>query len=150
METFNYDSIIQIPVHKIELYKWLINISEDDYKRFSKGHIAIGLCTKNGAEAMTNVESIGGNLLVQHYIITEKEKKRVSLFSEKSDAYLFHILKVHIEVNWKMNVAYNDEHTSVFTCEINVKYPNKLLALAAKSTGTNYFGSIWNTVGNQI
>lgn len=139
MKTLNYHTDITVPVEQIDLYHWLINISEEDYKRFSKDHIAIGLCRKNGAEGMINVESIGGNLLVQHYTIVEKERDHVFLYSEKSEAYLFHFVKVYIKVEWKMSVKFKDENTSTFTCELNIKYPNKALPVAAKLTAGDYF-----------
>lgn len=74
MEKFSYTGIINLPAEKIDLYEWLINITEQDYKSFSKAHIAVGLTKIDNIESMINVESIGGNLLVQHYQIQQKQK----------------------------------------------------------------------------
>ncbi len=43
MKVLRYSSVIQLPVEKINLYEWIINVSDKEYQRFSKGHRAMGL-----------------------------------------------------------------------------------------------------------
>lgn len=139
MKLLSYSTTIQLPVEKIDLYKWLVNLSEKDYKSCAKGHRAIGLFKNENREGMVNVESIGGNLLIQHYSIITKEKDNMFLRSERSDAYLSHLIRVRVSVEWKMKVVYKDEQSCTFTCEIGTSYPNKALALAGKLSAVNYF-----------
>ncbi len=139
MEKFTFTGNINLPVEKIDLYEWLVNITGNDYKSFSKAHRAIGITKIDDVESMINVESIGGNLLVQHYKIQQKQKHLLVLHSRKSDAYLFHLVKVHVGVEWKMIVKKREERSSFFICEIGVQYPNKLLKIASMLVAGNYF-----------
>ena len=88
---------------------------------------------------MVNVESIGGNLLIQHYAIITKDIDKVFLRSDKSDAYLSHFIRVYLSVEWKMSVVYRDNQSCTFTCEVGTAYPNKVLAIAGKLSSVNYF-----------
>ena len=139
MTRFLYQSIIGLPVNAIDLYQWLTHITETDYQGFSPAHRAIGMCQKEDGEGMINVESIGGNLLVQHYTIVQKERQVLKLISPRTDAYLFHLLKVHVWVEWTMSIGYQDATSCEFTCEIGVSYPSALLAIAAQLVAGNYF-----------
>jgi len=139
MEKFTNTGVINLPAGKIDLYEWLINISENDYKSFSKAHLAVGITKIDNVESMINIESIGGNLLVQHYKIQQKQKHLLVLLSQKTDAYLFHLVKVHVEVEWKMIIKQKDDRSSFFICEIGVQYPNKLLKAASVFVAGNYF-----------
>lgn len=139
MEKFTYTGIINLPAEKIDLYQWLVNITEHDYKSFSTGHIAIGLTKIDNVESMINVESIGGNLLVQHYRIQNKQKHLLVLQSQQTDAYLFHLVRVNVGVEWKMIIKQKDDKSCCFICEIGIKYPNKLLKIASMLVAGNYF-----------
>ena len=139
MKTLHYSATVQLPVHAIDLHEWLTTISENSYKSFASGHLAIGLFENEGVNGMVNAESIGGNLLIQHYTILTKESDHVLLYSERSDAYLFHLVKVHVSVTWEMKVIHKDDYSCTFVCEIGVTYPNRLLAMAAKLSAVNYF-----------
>ena len=139
MEQFTFTCTIALPSQQIDLYKWLINITENDYKGFSTAHRAIGRTIMDGVEGMINVESIGGNLLIQHYKIKQKQKDLLLLQSERSDAYLFHLVKVKVGVEWKMTIEAKDDRSSIFTCEIGVTYPNRLLKIASMFVAGNYF-----------
>ncbi len=139
MKMLSYQSTIHLPVEKIDLYQWLTHLSDNEYQGFANGHRAMGLFKDKNTEGIINVESIGGNLLVQHYTILTKDKDKVFMRSRRSDAYLFHLIRCHVWVEWKMNVVYKDEQSCVFTCEIGSDYPNQLLAIAAKLSAVNFF-----------
>ncbi|MFC3366343.1 hypothetical protein ACFOG5_24475 [Pedobacter fastidiosus] len=51
MEKFTFQGNINLPVEQIDLYDWLINITENDYKSFSKAHRALGLTKIDGGKA---------------------------------------------------------------------------------------------------
>ena len=139
MKLLSHSTVIHLPVEKINLYKWLINLSEKDYKSCSKAHRAIGLFKNENVEGMVNVENIGGNLLIQHYHIITKEKDNVFLRSKKSDAYFSHLIRVQVSVEWHMTVTYKDAQSCMFTCKIGTEYPNQVLAVAGKLAGVSYF-----------
>ncbi|ADB39822.1 hypothetical protein [Spirosoma linguale] len=139
MSQFFYQCTVGLPVDTIDLYQWLTSLSEADYQRFSSGHRAIGLCRTEDGEGMINVESIGGNLLVQHYTIVQKDRTALKLVSPRTDAYLFHLLKMKVGVEWRMSIRYRDEESCLFTCEIGVSYPNELLAMASRFVAGPYF-----------
>ncbi len=139
MKLLSYSTLIHLPVENVNLYEWLINLSEKEYKSCSKAHRAIGLFKNENVEGMVNVENIGGNLLIQHYHIITKEKDNVFLRSEKSDAYLSHLIRVHVSVEWRMTVTHKDAQSCIFTCKIGTEYPNKALAIAGKLAAVSYF-----------
>ena len=139
METLTYNTTVQLPVEKINLYEWITTVSDKEYQSFSKGHKAMGLFKDKNTEGIVNIESIGGNLLINHYNILTKDSDHVVMQSEKSDAYLSHIIHFHVWVEWKMKVVFKNNNSSTFTCEVSTDYSNKFLAVAAKLSVANYF-----------
>jgi len=71
MEKFTFTGQINLSLENIDLYDLLKNMTENDYKSFCKVHRAAGITKINNVEGMINVESIGGNLFVQHYKIQQ-------------------------------------------------------------------------------
>ena len=55
------------PSDEIDLEAWLFGLSDADYQACAKGHQGAGVFTDEQGRGMINVESIGGNLIVQHY-----------------------------------------------------------------------------------
>ena len=50
------------------LHDWVFTLS-DDYQTTARGHIGAGSSIHtDGTQTSVNVESVGGNLLVQHYV----------------------------------------------------------------------------------
>ncbi|MGY3052969.1 hypothetical protein ACVWYG_001166 [Pedobacter sp. UYEF25] len=139
MENFIFEGIVNLPLAQIDLRQWLMELTENDYKSFSKAHKAIGITKIDGVESMINIESIGGNLLIQHYKIQETGRQHLSLYSAKSEAYLFHLVKVNVSVRWKMKIQEQTEKSTLFKCEIGVIYPSRLLKIASMLVAGNYF-----------
>ena len=52
---------------ELDLEAWLFGLSDSDYQACAKGHQGAGVFTDEQGRGMVNVESIGGNLIVQHY-----------------------------------------------------------------------------------
>lgn len=99
---FTHEASIGIPSSAIRLDEWLFHVSEEDYKACARGHRAVGT---NGGErflGMVNVESMAGALIIQHYRTELLEVDHVRLSSEKSRAYLMHLVPFHLRVTWEM------------------------------------------------
>ena len=55
------------------LHDWVFTLSDKDYQTTARGHIAAGSSSHtDGTQTSVNVESVGGNLLVQHYVAEVK------------------------------------------------------------------------------
>ena len=55
------------PSDEIDLEAWLFGLSDADYQACARGHHGAGVFADEQGRGMVNVESIGGNLIVQHY-----------------------------------------------------------------------------------
>ena len=107
----------------VHIDRWLFNLSEDDYKACARGHRALG--TNGGArfDGMVNVESMAGALIIQHYRTELLEPNHVRLFSERSLAYLMHLLPFQLQVGWEMQVSGVSATESKLRCTIDVRNP---------------------------
>ena len=73
---------INAPKEAFNLHDWVFNLSDKDYQTTASGHIAAGSSIHNdGTQTSVNVESVGGNLLVQHYVAEVKEPDYVKMVS---------------------------------------------------------------------
>ena len=60
---------INAPKEVLNLHDWVFSLSDKDYQTTARGHIGAGSSTHvDGTRTSVNVESVGGNLLVQHYV----------------------------------------------------------------------------------
>ncbi len=118
---FSHETVIKLPSSAIHLDDWLFNLSEQDYQAAAKAHRAVG--TGKGSEflGMVNVESIGGNLLIQHYKTELLEPLHVRLLSPRSRGYLLHLVPFHPWVRWEMEAFPLSETESRFRCTVEVR-----------------------------
>ena len=89
-----------IEAHKdnFDLHHWVFNLSDSDYQNTARGHIAAGASTHiDGTRTSVNVESVGGNLLVQHYVAEVGEKDYVRIPKEFRE----HIFSVPVKLVWR-------------------------------------------------
>ncbi len=141
MNTFKGSVNINVPADKVDLYDWVTNVTEKEYQSFAPAHRAIGLYreSERGKQGMVNVESIGGNLLVQHYIIKIGEKNHLLLYSKNTLLYLLHLVPINIGVKWEMKITESSKDTSTFTCVVSIDYPSKALKWGAVLLAGPYF-----------
>ena len=120
---FTHEVSVALPLSAIHLDEWLFHLSEADYKACARGHRAVG--TNGGAEfkGMVNVESMAGALIIQHYRTQQLDADRVHLHSERSRAYLMHLVPFHLEVDWEMQVLGVSDDSSRLRCTIDVRNP---------------------------
>jgi len=75
-------AIINAPIEFVDIADWVFTLPDAEYQRCSPAHIAAGFTTSDEGRRMSlNVETIGGNLMVQHYVEDIGEKHHVRLLS---------------------------------------------------------------------
>jgi len=75
-------AIINAPIEFVDIADWVFTLPDAEYQRCSTAHIAAGFTTSDDGRRMSlNVETIGGNLMVQHYVEDIGEKHHVRLLS---------------------------------------------------------------------
>ncbi len=58
---------LEVPAAEVDLGSWLFALSDEEYQACARGHHGAGVIDDERGRGMVNVESIGGNLIVQHY-----------------------------------------------------------------------------------
>jgi hypothetical protein len=118
------------PSDQIDLEAWLFGLSDSDYQACAKGHRGAGVFTDEQGRGMINVESIGGNLIVQHYRPVRADRASVEMYSPASRVYLFHLIPVAAGVRWTLEVTPKTDTASDFACTVQVHLPRVLGVLA--------------------
>ncbi|KRD53238.1 hypothetical protein IB265_09630 [Ensifer sp. ENS10] len=110
----SFSAIINAPFEKVDIPSWCFTLAEEEYRLCSPAHIAAGVTTApDGRRMSINVETIGGTLMVQHYVETLSEKHHLVL---ESVSDLFPPSgRTTIHVLWELSVRRIDEHTCEFT-----------------------------------
>lgn len=131
---------ISLPAENIDLYKWITEMSEQDYTSYSAAHKAMGSHFKNDVFYTVNVENIGTDTLVQHYELKYHTSSHVQFYSEKSEAYIWRWVPVIVGVPWEMQIRPTSASTCELICMIGVDFPNVLIQFASWFNGLNgYF-----------
>ncbi len=75
-------AIVNAPIEFVDIADWVFTLPDAEYQRCSPAHIAAGFTTTDDGRRMSlNVETIGGNLMVQHYVEDIGERHHVRLLS---------------------------------------------------------------------
>ena len=135
---FTHESVINAPVDAIDLEDWLFTLSDTDYQAASRGHRAAGTFTEDGVRGMVNVETVGGALMVQHYHEVSAAPGRVEMLSERTQAWLYHVIPTHFGVRWTMTATARTSDTTTFACTVELDLP-AWLRVASALIGTSYF-----------
>jgi len=120
-----------IEAHKdnFDLHHWVFNLSDSDYQNTARGHIAAGASTHiDGTRTSVNVESVGGNLLVQHYVAEVGEKDYVRMVSY-SDLWLMKLIHVVVKVTWEMRLIHVSENQCAFRNTVTVEHQSFLMQI---------------------
>lgn len=129
-ERFTQSFPINIPMEKIDLHKWFIEMNDVDYRSYSPAHKAVGSYFRNGKFFMTNVENIGMDSIVQNYELKKHAVNSVQMYSEKSKVYIWRWFPVTVSVPWEMYIQPVSSTSCRFICMIGVDYPNVFLRIA--------------------
>ena len=124
---------LNAPSDEVDLEAWLFGLSDADYQACARGHRGAGVFTDEQGRGMINVESIGGNLIVQHYRSVRADRGYVEMYSPASRVYLFHLVPVAAGVRWTLEVAPQGATASDFACTVQVHLRPVLGVLARLS-----------------
>jgi predicted hotdog family 3-hydroxylacyl-ACP dehydratase len=125
------EAVIAHPAERIVLMEWLTNLSDREYQACSRGHRAAGVFRENGRLGSINVETVGGHLLIQHYLDDHSRSDHVVMRSRNTRVYVRHLVPATIEVIWTLDVVRRDSTTSVFRCTVESRIPTLLGLFAA-------------------
>ena len=123
-------TLINHPAERINLGRWISTLSDRDYQACSRAHRAAGTFREGGTLGMVNVESVGGNLLVQHYLATKLAADHVVMHSKNSRVYVSHLLPATIEVIWTLEAKPRDGQSTLFSCSVETRMPPLLSVLS--------------------
>ena len=124
---------VNAPSDEVDLEAWLFGLSDADYQACAKGHRGAGVFSDEQGRGMINVESIGGNLIVQHYRSVRAGRGHVEMHSPASRIYLFHLVPVAAAVRWTLELAPQGATASEFACTVQVDLRPVLAVLARLS-----------------
>ena len=89
----------------------------------------------DGTQTSVNVESVGGNLLVQHYVAEVKQPDYVKMVS-LSDLWLMKLVHVVVKVTWEMRLIAVSESECKFQNTVLVEHPHFIMkVLSALALG---------------
>ena len=130
------DAPVKAPKEAFNLHEWVFTLSDKDYQTTARGHIAAGSSIHtDGTQTSVNVESVGGNLLVQHYVAEVKEPDYVKMVSF-SDIWLMKLVHTVVKVTWEMLLISVSENECKFQNTVLVEHPNFIMkVLSALALG---------------
>ncbi|NNH63722.1 hypothetical protein [Rhizobium laguerreae] len=122
----SFSAIINAPIEKIDIPQWCFTLSEKDYQGCSPAHIAAGFTTApDGRRMSINVETIGGSLMVQHYVETLGERDHLILDSD-SDVFT-PSGRTTIHVTWELSAKRLDDAKCEFTNRVRSYATDEML-----------------------
>lgn len=130
---------VNLPIEKIDLYKWVTEMTDADYRSYSKAHQALGSFFKEGVFYTINVENIGNETIVQHYELKYHTASHVQFYSPNSVAYIMRWFPATVGVPWEMQLRATSGNTCELTCMIGADFPNLFLKLGAWLNGFGGF-----------
>ncbi|MET0525737.1 MAG: hypothetical protein ABWZ91_13105 [Nocardioides sp.] len=120
---------IDVPADDIDVDTWIFGLSDAEYQACARGHRAAGTFVDEAGRGSINVESIGGNLLIQHYRPTRAERSHVVMHSPTSRIYLLHVVPAKAAVTWTLTTTRTTDTSCRLTCVVEVGLHPVLRAL---------------------
>ncbi|CCM76838.1 hypothetical protein [Rhizobium mesoamericanum] len=121
----SFTAIVNAPLDKIDIPKWCFTLRESEYQGCSPAHIAAGFtAAPDGKRMSINVETIGGSLMVQHYVETLGEKDHLILESV-SDVFT-PTGRTTIHVLWELSVKAIDDQKCEFTNHVRSRATDEM------------------------
>ena len=121
---------INHPAERVNLARWISTLSDHDYQACSRAHRAAGTFREGGTLGMVNVESVGGNLLVQHYRAEKLAANHVVMHSKNTRVYVSHLVPATIEVIWTLEAKPGHGQSTVFSCSVETRMSRLLSVLS--------------------
>lgn len=130
---------IALPAERIDLGKWVTEMTDDDYVSYSKAHKMMSSFEKDGIFYMKNLENIGTESLIQRYELKHRTPGHVHFYSANTTAYLARWVPARVGVPWEMYLTRTSDTACDLTCLIGVDFPNIFLRAAAWLSGLGGF-----------
>jgi len=122
---------VNLPAEKIDLYKWVTAMNDEDYTTYSVAHKAMGSFSKDNKFYMKNVENIGMDTVVQQYELKYYASNHVQLYSAHSKVYIMRWFPATVAVPWELYVQPVSTTSSRLICLIGVDFPGPVLKIAS-------------------
>ncbi len=131
---------INLPIEKIDLYKWVTGMTDTDYTSYSAAHQLMGSSFRDGLFCMTNVENIGLETVIQHYELKYHAPNHVQFYSPKTISYILRWFPAKVGVPWELYLQPVSANSCRLICLIGADFPNFLLKIGAWFSG---FGGLF-------
>ncbi|MFC3747014.1 hypothetical protein [Paenibacillus sp. GCM10012306] len=134
----SFSHIIDVPVEKVDIGKWIFSLSEPEYQRCCPpDHIAVGTTTTEDGRPMSiNVEKIGTSLSIQHYVGEVVEKHKCRMVST-TDIFITNEQRTQMQVIWELSVKPVNANQTEFTNFV-VTHPSEHLLSIFESQGLTF------------
>lgn len=110
----SFSATINAPIESIDIPEWCFTLPEAEYRGASPAHNACGATrAPDGRRMSINVETLGGSLMVQHYVEAIGLPDHLRLVST-SDLYTPNG-HTTVGVLWDLSVKRIDDHSCEFT-----------------------------------
>lgn len=127
----SFSAKIEAPIEQVNIPAWCFTLPESEYQACSPAHCAAGATVApDGRRMSINVETIGGSLMVQHYV---EEIGRPDHLRLVSDSDVFTTAgPTKIRVIWDLRVTRIDESSCELTNTVHSKTTPELLAFLGR------------------
>lgn len=129
---------VNLPLDKIDMYRWVTEMTSEDYESFARAHKAMGSFFRGDRFFMVNVECIGSDLVVQHYELIEHSPAHVKFYSPRTTGYIYRWFPVTLAVPWEMTVRATSERSCELTCTVGADFTSGWLRALAWANGLGF------------
>lgn len=127
----SFSAVINAPIEKVDIPSWCFTLPESEYQSCSPAHVSAGATiAPDGRRMSINVEVLGGNPMVQHYVEEFAQPHHLRLVSN-SDVFT-PSGRVKVGVIWDLSVKKIDGNTCEFTNRVHSFFTPELLDSLAK------------------
>jgi len=122
-------AVIAAPIQSIDLGEWMFTLTSDEYAACAAGHqsAAQGVLP-SGKRVSMNVEVVGGNFMVQHYVEAVAERSHVRGVSSNTVLWVDDAHFVLARITWDLTVERVDDASSRLTCTVIAETENQVFA----------------------
>lgn len=132
MSDSSYTHLIDVGIENVDIAEWLFSLPDAEYQRCSPDHIAAGATWADDGRRMSiNVETIGGSLVIQHYIAEVARPDYCKMVSI-SDVLTAHG-RTKVQVIWELSAKAIDAGRCEYTNHVRAFATDEFLAFCEKN-----------------